>query len=36
MFLESREQAILKANNLIAICEPIVKTKRDPQQLTTL
>jgi hypothetical protein len=30
MFLGSRAQLVFRANNLTAICQPIVKTMRDP------
>jgi hypothetical protein len=36
MFLGSRERLAREADNLAAICEPIVKTMWDPQHLTTL
>jgi hypothetical protein len=35
IYLGSRERPVLRADNL-AICEPIFKTMRDPQNLTIL
>jgi hypothetical protein len=36
MFLGSRMRPARRADNLTAICEPIVYTMWDPQRLTTL
>jgi hypothetical protein len=36
MFLGSRERPVRRAENLAAICEPIVQAMWDPQHLTTL
>jgi hypothetical protein len=36
IFLRIRARPVLRADDLIAICEPIVYTMRDPQHLTTL
>jgi hypothetical protein len=36
MFMGSRARPVRKADNLIAICEPIVYTIWDPQHLITL
>jgi hypothetical protein len=36
MFLGSRAQPVRRADNLTAICEPIVQTLWDPRHLTTL
>jgi hypothetical protein len=36
VFLESRARPVRMADNLTAICEPIVYTVWDPQHLTTL
>jgi hypothetical protein len=36
MFLGKRERPVLRADNLTAICEPIVYTVWDPEHLTTL
>jgi hypothetical protein len=36
MFLGSRARPVRRADNLTAICEPIVYTMWDPQHLTTL
>jgi hypothetical protein len=35
MFLESGAQLALKADNITAICEPVVYTIWDPQHFTT-
>jgi hypothetical protein len=36
MFVGSKVQPMCKADNHIAICEPIVYTMLDPEHLTTL
>jgi hypothetical protein len=36
MFLGSKVRRVRKADNLTAICEPIVQTMWDPKHLTTL
>jgi hypothetical protein len=36
MFLGSRERPVHRADNLDAICEPILYTMWDPQHVTTL
>jgi hypothetical protein len=36
MFLGSRARPVRKADNLTAVCEPIVYTVWDPLHLTTL
>jgi hypothetical protein len=36
MFLGSKVRRVRKADNLTAICEPIVWAMWDPQHLTTL
>jgi hypothetical protein len=36
MFLGRRARPVLRADNLTAICEPIVYTMWDPQHLTAL
>jgi hypothetical protein len=36
MFLGSRARPVIKADNLTAICKPIVYTIQDSQNLTTL